>query len=377
MDGRHFFQELQNRGYSFFSGVPCSSLMPLFNAIISDKKSCYVSATHEGESIAICAGAWLAGRKAAMLCQNSGLGNIVNPVVSLLSPYLIPALVISSWRGMVGTVDEPQHEIMGKVTIDLLETIHIPYEVIGKNDNGTTKKLHLILDNIQHSSLPGSVLIEPNVFSPELLFEDAEQKRNIGSVIFKSSNQPILLSRADAISGIITTMSQKYSVISTTGKCSRELFTINDHPRNFYMMGSMGCASAIGLGVSLNNSNKVVVLDGDGAMLMKLGNLATIGRYKPSNLIHIILDNGVHDSTGAQSTNGNGVSYSDIAVQFGYSNAWMVNNDVDFISAVKLAQTLDGPNFIHVLIKPGSLDRLGRPTISPADISLRFRGYIS
>jgi phosphonopyruvate decarboxylase len=167
------------------------------------------------------------------------------------------------------------------------------------------------------------------------------------------------------------------AVIATTGKCGRELFTLADRPSHLYQVGSMGGASAMGLGVALNSTKTVVVLDGDGALLMKMGNLATIGAYGPKNLIHIVLDNGVHDSTGGQATVSASVDFAAVAVACGYRYAARCQTLEGFGLALRNAVTHPKPSLIHVHIAPGSLNTLGRPTIGPADVARRFKDFLA
>jgi phosphonopyruvate decarboxylase len=167
------------------------------------------------------------------------------------------------------------------------------------------------------------------------------------------------------------------AVIATTGKCGRELFTLDDREQHLYLVGSMGGASAVGLGLALNTPRPVVVLDGDGAALMKLGNLATIGAYAPRNLIHVVLDNGVHDSTGGQPTVSSNVDFSAVAGAVGYPSAWHSDGLDGFERAFSVALGQVGPHFIHVKIAPGSMDNLGRPTVKPHDVARRFKEFVN
>jgi phosphonopyruvate decarboxylase len=167
------------------------------------------------------------------------------------------------------------------------------------------------------------------------------------------------------------------AVIATTGKCGRALFTLADRPQHLYQVGSMGGASCMGLGVALSVSRPVVVLDGDGAALMKLGSFATIGAYAPAGLIHIVLDNGVHDSTGGQPTVPSSVDFAGVALACGYRHAISCTTVDQFASAYRLAVAGPKPVLIHARIAPGSMSKLGRPTIAPADVARRFRAFLA
>jgi phosphonopyruvate decarboxylase len=376
MNGTAFYRRLRQEGFDFFSGVPCSSLTPLFNAAISDPHSAYVGATQEGEAAGICAGAWLAGRQPVVLCQNSGLGNVVNPVTSLLHPCKIPALMVSSWRGMPGTRDEPQHEMMGQVTRRLLETIDLVHDVVGEDVRRALDVVARTAAYMRDTSKPAAIVVEPGSFDAEPLHDELPPppERGASEDLCRGRDN---MSRAVAIETVLAELEEHTPLISTTGKCSRELFTLADGPRNFYVVGAMGCANAVGLGVALNYAGLVVVLDGDGAALMKLGNLATIGTCRPSNLLHIVLDNGVHDSTGGQSTNGRGANYGDVAVQLGYRSGWRVSTDDDLRRVLRAARGQRGPHLVHVRIVRGSMEELGRPTVGPAEVARRFRQHLA
>ncbi len=166
-------------------------------------------------------------------------------------------------------------------------------------------------------------------------------------------------------------------VIVTTGKTGRELFTLADREQHIYQVGSMGCASPMGLGVALTTGRRTVVLDGDGAALMKLGSLATIGAYQPAGLVHVLLDNGVHDSTGGQATVSPYVDFAAVALACGYRRAFVCDSATGFAEAFALALAADGPVLVHARILPGSLEKLGRPTIAPHEVAQRFRGFLA
>ena len=172
-------------------------------------------------------------------------------------------------------------------------------------------------------------------------------------------------------------VSAETAIIATTGKCGRELFTISDRPQHFYQVGSMGCAAGMGLGVAMNSSNPIVVIDGDGALMMKMGTLATIGAYAPDNLIHIVLDNGTYDSTGGQPTMSPNVDFAAAAIASGYVGASSCDTIDAFKAAMFDAGMAEGPYLIHMHIKSGSIENLGRPTIAPADVARRFQAFLN
>jgi phosphonopyruvate decarboxylase len=174
----------------------------------------------------------------------------------------------------------------------------------------------------------------------------------------------------------LATVSDETAIIATTGKTGRELFTLADRPQHLYLVGSMGCASGLGLGLALNTERPVVVLDGDGAALMKLGTLATIGAMAPKNLVHLVLDNGVHDSTGGQATVSPNVDFAAAAVACGYRRAVACDSLAGLDRALAEALAAPGPTLVHLRIAPGSMAKLGRPTVTPDEVARRFRAFL-
>tara|TARA_Y100001936_G_C16094527_1_gene690750 strand:+ start:59324 stop:60460 length:1137 start_codon:yes stop_codon:yes gene_type:complete len=371
-----FFQPARQMGFNFISGVPCSFLTPLINFVLSEKDLKYVGATNEGEAIAISAGAWLAGRKPIVMCQNSGLGNTVNPLTSLNYPFKIPCLLIVTWRGQPGIKDEPQHNLMGEITPNILDLMNIEHRIFPKYSSDISKTLKEADEYMERNSLPFALIMEKNSVQDDGLFQKPTNfsERTYEQNILEGES---FLSRETALRAVLELISQSTVLVATTGKTGRELFTIDDRPQNFYMVGSMGCASAIGLGVAINTPKKVLVIDGDGAALMKMGNMATVGNYRPKNYIHILLDNGVHDSTGGQNTVSKNIDFSNIALACGYSSASFCNTVENLKLAIEKTDYSDGPHMIHVKILPGSLEKLGRPTVSPCDVAKRLKNFIT
>jgi phosphonopyruvate decarboxylase len=296
-----FLDPARARGYGFYAGVPCSFLTPIINRVIGDPRLDYVGATSEGEAVAIAAGAWLAGRKTVVMCQNSGLGNAVNPLTSLSFPFRIPTLLVVTWRGQPGIHDEPQHELMGEITGRLLEAMRIPHRAFPDTAAAVAPALEEADDAIARAELPFAFVMAKDAVRDDGLGQKPPDARPPGARRDFQERGP-RPTRVAMLERFLAVAPEAAAVIATTGKCGRELLTLADRPQHLYQVGSMGGASAMALGVALNTTRPVVVLDGDGAALMKLGNLATIGSRAPANLVHIILDNGVHDSTGGQAT---------------------------------------------------------------------------
>ncbi|WP_298773180.1 phosphonopyruvate decarboxylase [uncultured Shewanella sp.] len=365
---------VEKQNINFWASVPCSIMTPLYNAFDTHAVIKNVTATSEGEAIGIASGAWLAGINAGVMMQNSGLGNAVNPLTSLNQTFQIPLALMVTWRGQPGRKDEPQHKLMGSITPSLLSLLNIGSDVI----DSSQKRLEAIFkelsnklaDRMSHALIiPNDLLITEKINEPS-----TKQICQANRFNFQSSGQrPI---RFRAIETCLNLLPDNAVVIASTGKTGRELFTISDQSNFFYQVGSMGCASALGLGISLNTPLKVVVIDGDGAALMKLGNLATIGHQSPENLIHIILDNETYDSTGGQQTSAQTTDFALIAQACGYRNIYKANCIEGFKDAVQEALEVKGPTLVHMKIESGSLKNLARPSVQPVEVALRFRKYL-
>ncbi len=371
-----FLTPARARGFDFFTGVPCSFLTPLIDAVISDAQTRYVGATSEGEAVAIAAGAWLTGRRTVMMCQNSGLGNAVNPLTSLNHPFRIPTLLIVTWRGQPGLGDEPQHEVMGGITGDLLSVIGIAHRPFPKDAGAVEPALDAALAAMDATSLPFAFIMEKGTVRSASLDQAPVERPAPGRRVDMCCRRA-RVRRAAVLERFLAEIPETAAVIATTGKCGRELFALADRPQHLYQVGSMGGASAMGLGVAMNVTRPVIVLDGDGAALMKLGNMATIGANAPENYVHILLDNGVHDSTGGQATVSPVIDFAAIALACGYRQAFLCDDIAGFAKALAGALAEPGPALVHMAIAPGSLKNLPRPNIPPDQVARRFRHFLT
>lgn len=364
------------RGFDFYTGVPCSFLTPLINGVVSDPSLRYVGAASEGEAVAIAAGAWLAGRRTIVMCQNSGLGNAVNPLTSLNAPFRIPTLLVTTWRGQPGLPDEPQHETMGRITHDLVRLMGLPCEDAPNTEAALGPAFDRANASMAETGLPFAWVLKKGDIEDTPLDQPPPATRPAGrrERFERGQARP---RRSEALGLVLDLVDQRTAIIATTGKCGRELFTLADRPQHLYQVGSMGGASGMALGVALNADRPVVVLDGDGAALMKMGSLATIGAYGPANLVHVVLDNGVHDSTGGQRTVSASVDFAAVALACGYAYAASCDDLAGFAEAWRGAAAGGGPALIHLRIAPGSMDALGRPTVTPAEVALRFKAFLA
>ncbi len=370
---------LRALGYSFFSGVPCSFLTPLINAVINDRELNYVGAASEGEAVGINLGASLAGRKTVTLCQNSGLGNTVNPLTSLNFPFRVPTLLITTWRGEPGLADEPQHELMGRITQRLLDTLEIPWQQFPEEAGEMDAALDRADSSMRERQLPFAFVLRKDTIAPCAL----QPQRQSGAVkaierLLPFDSPQDRLTRTGAIERILHACSDDDAIVGTTGKTGRELFTVADRPGNLYVVGGMGTASAIGLGIAhALPRQRVIVLDGDGAALMKMGTLATIGHYQPERLMHIILDNEAHDSTGGQSTVSSTVDFARIAAAANYRQVFSAERPADLDACLAEMRSKPGPSLLHLKIRQGSPEKLGRPTVKPPEIKERFSQFLA
>lgn len=371
-----FIAAAKARGHDFYTGVPCSFLTPLINGVLSSQALTYVGAASEGEAVAIAAGAWLAGRRTVVMCQNSGLGNAVNPLTSLNAPFRIPTLFVTTWRGQPGQPDEPQHEVMGRITQGLLQLIEVPQAEFPATPEALGPALDQATARMDESGLPYAFVMKKGDVRDEDLqaVPPALPRPGRRADWPEAGPRP---TRAAVLERFLALTDDRTAVIATTGKAGRELFTLADRTQHIYQVGSMGGASGMALGVALNTKAPVVVLDGDGAALMKLGTFATIGAQAPGNLIHILLDNGVHDSTGGQATVSASVDFAAVALACGYQFAASCASLDGFEAAFRAASEAPRPALIHVRIAPGSMDKLGRPTVGPADVARRFKDFLA
>ena len=371
-----FLMPARDAGYDFFTGVPCSFLTEIINRVISDTSLDYVGAASEGEAVAIASGAWLAGRKTVVMCQNSGLGNTVNPLTSLNHPFRIPTMMIVTWRGQPGITDEPQHELMGPITPELLDTMRIPHAVFPQSEDEIASALAQAQKTMDETDLPFAFVMPKGSVAPETL-DDPPRVLPPRGTLTDYSEGGMRPTRLQALECHLAQVPESAGVIVSTGKSGRELFTLDDRDQHLYQVGSMGCASGMALGVALNSDRKIFALDGDGAVLMKMGALATVGAYQPKNMIHVVLDNGVHDSTGGQSTVSASVEFAEIAVSSGYATAAKCDSVSGLEKAYHTALASDGPHLIHMRIQAGSLKELGRPTVKPPEVARRFKAFLA
>lgn len=373
VSSRRFIDAMRAREFGPWLGVPCSFLRPFIDRVIDSDDLEYVAATNEGEALAMAAGAELAGRRPVVMLQNSGLGNLVNPLASLTHPFRIPVLLIVTLRGDPDLRDEPQHEVMGKATRAMLDLLGVEHEWFPASDAEIEPAVERAAQRMQETGLPFAFVLRKNVVD-DYVARGARPAavRSLGT-LHAAATDGRKLSRRDAVALLADASSAETAIVATTGKTARELFEHGDRPRNFYMVGSMGCASSIGLGIARCHPAPVLVIDGDGAALMRLESLASIGHAAPERFIHVILDNNAYDSTGAQATISSTVDFPAIAIACGYASACSATGGEALRAALTRAQASPGPHLIHAPIALGSAAGLGRPDVAPRDVAQRFR----
>lgn len=361
-------------GFELFTGVPCSYLTPLIDAVIDSSEIRYVGAANEGEAVAIAAGARLGGKDAVVMFQNSGLGNAVNPLTSLTHPFRLPVLVITTWRGEPGgEQDEPQHEVMGEITPRLLELMKIPWELFPSEPQALAAALGRARAHMDATGLPHAFILQKGSVEAAATGRHRTEERRIEGRVGGAFGEA--LDPDAALRAVVAGTAGSDVLIATTGFTGRALYALGDRANQLYLVGSMGCASSFGLGLALAQPRRrVIVLEGDGAMLMHLGAAAIIGHEAPENLVHVLLDNGVHDSTGAQATVAPAVDLAGAASCCGYADVRRIASVAELTDAVAGARR--GPAFLHVRTRPRTNRKLPRPEETPAEVAQRFASWM-
>jgi phosphonopyruvate decarboxylase len=373
IEARQFIESARDAGFSLYTGVPCSYLKPFINYVIDSDQLRYVGAANEGDAIAIAAGADLAGLRSVVMFQNSGLGNTVNPLTSLNYSFRIPSLIIPTLRGEPGGAhDEPQHELMGAITTDMLDLMKVRWEYFPVEVDEIEPALKRAVAHMDKEHLPYALVMRKGSVAPTPL--NAQPVERVPE-LYSGSLATASATRRDVLRAIQSAAPDAI-LIATTGYTGRELYACDDRPNQLYMVGSMGCAISMGLGIALAQPDrKVVVLDGDGAALMRLGAQSIVGYERPANLVHALLDNAIHESTGGQATVARSVNFCAIAAASGYPEVVSIADPAEIGATVNAAT--DGPVFLHAPTLPGVPDDLPRPTVSPAEVAVRLREHLS
>lgn len=369
-----FFNILKKENINFFSGVPDSFLVNICNYISDNTtEDNHIIAANEGNALSIGIGYHLATNNLPLIyMQNSGLGNIVNPLLSLADQdvYSIPMLLMIGWRGESNIKDEPQHRKQGRVTEELLESLEIPFSILSSetSEKEVSQIVHKAVSFSRINNTPYALLVKKGTYAKYALKTHFQYD--------------FALYREEAIRLVVNSLSDLDIVVSTTGFTSRELFECRevlgqDHKRDFLSIGGMGHSNQIALGIALQKPNRLVYcLDGDGSILMHMGSLAVSANSNCNNLKHIVFNNGCHDSVGGQPTVALKIKLKSIAVAMGYDKVIQASSESEIQGALKELQKFNGKVFLEILVKKGSRSDLGRPTITPHESKKAFMEFI-
>ena len=358
---QYFIDTLAAHGIDFFAGVP-DSLLKNVCAYISDHLDAghNIITANEGGAVGLAAGYHLAtGKIGCVYMQNSGEGNTINPLASLTDKdvYSIPVLLLIGWRGRPGVHDEPQHVKQGKVTLSLLDTMGIGYAVLSKDETEAGEQIAQAVARMKSTNEVYALVVEKDTFDTYTLRH--------------SRLNNLTLSREEAIQTVAASLGAQDVIVSTTGMISRELFEYRtargeSHERDFLTVGSMGHASQIALGIALEKpGRRVWCFDGDGAVIMHMGGMAIVAEKAPRNYVHVVFNNGAHDSVGGQPTVGLDIDLCSVAKALGYKAAFSADNKDDLDVLLREVKHVDGPLLIQVRVKKGNRKDLGRPTATP------------
>lgn len=362
LDCKEFYDHLQKNGVDFFCGVP-DSLLKSFCAYISDNAKNHIITPNEGNAVALAAGHYLATAKPALVyLQNSGQGNIINPLISLCDKeiYQIPLLILIGFRGEPGVKDEPQHKKQGEITLGLFDEMGIKYEILPSDINQAKEVVNRAIEYMALHKEPYAIVVKKDTFSSYKLEN-------------KKSAPKYELSREDAVKIIIDNLSKDDAVVATTGMLSRELFEYRKNSNqsgenDFLTVGGMGHCSSIAMGIALSKNDKqIFCLDGDGAVIMHMGAMAMIGTSGLANFKHIIINNGAHDSVGGQDTIGFDIDFCKIAAACNYKNIFFADDKSSLLEKITKLRNCEGPSLFEIRVKKGARADLGRPTTKPLD----------
>ena len=385
IEAQQFVEAARARGFTWYAGVPCSYLTPFINYVLQDGALRYLSMANEGDAVAAMAGVALGaparGARAVAMMQNSGLGNAVSPLTSLTWTFRLPQLLIVTWRGQPGTHDEPQHALMGPITPALLEQMQIPWELFPASPEAVVPALERAVAHMDGSGRPYALVMPKGVVAPFALREAAvapEDRPPQHRAAAREDTGRVRPSRGEALRALLAHTDRPDTVVlASTGFCGRELYALDDRANHFYMVGSMGCLSSLALGLALSRPDlRVLAIDGDGAALMRMGALASVGAYAPANLWHLLLDNAVHDSTGGQATVSPAISFPAVAAACSYASAAQLSD------AAQLGPWLQGdgrpgPHFAALRTRTGTPPDLPRPRVTPVEVRERLQRHLA
>ncbi len=374
LDTEKYGKMLIDRRFDFFTGIPCSFLKNLINFAINNCE--YIIANNEGDAVATAAGAYLGGRKAVVLMQNSGLTNASNPLTSLNYTFNIPVLGFIGFRGKPGIADQPQHDLMGRITTEMLDLLQISWEYLSEDINEAIQQLQRADECIcQNKSF--FFVVRKDTFS-ELPLTRNKPNKNLNEFKRTKLKPDQMPSRFETLKAINEARSNRTIILATTGKTGRELYEIEDAENNLYMVGSLGCVGSLGLGLALARPEfHIIAIDGDGGLLMRLGLLVTNAYYCPQNLLHILLDNNSHDSTGGQATLSGNVDFIELVAAAGYKRVIYVHSLEELAREIQNWHNSAELTFLYMKISKGSKVNVARPKISPNMVKERLMRFLN
>ena len=373
LDCKAFYEAMKGAGLDFYAGVP-DSLLKDFCAYVTDHTppERNVITANEGSAVGLAAGYYLATQRPGVVyLQNSGLGNTVNPLTSLADEacYGIPMLLVIGWRGEPGKKDEPQHVKMGSISREVLDAIGVEWAELPQEPEAALAAVAHARARLAERPAPYALLVRAGTF------EKYKLKSQLTS--------PYPMSREEAIGLIVQHLPADARIVATTGMPSRELYEHREqrgerHDTDFLTVGSMGHSSQIALGIALQDkSKKIYCLDGDGAVLMHMGGLASIGTSGCKLYKHICLNNGAHDSVGGQPTVAFDVDLAGVATACGYGAAFVATTAEELAAIFPRFEAAEGPAFLEVRVKVGHRDNLGRPKMAPGELKVAFMAALA
>ena len=373
ISGREFAARLERHGFDFFTGVPCSLIEDLIAVLERGSRAPYVAAVREDAAVGLAAGAWFGGRRPVVLMQNSGLGTSLNALASLSLMYGLPALLVVTWRGFQGK-DAPEHILTGAISPSLLDLLGVPHRVLAAGSLDTD--LAWAVDLMDARRSPVALLVPPGIVETGRVETPPGSAEPLGvQPVPGGPLPPATMPRLTAL-GIALKAVGDDPVAHANGYICRESFSLADRSQSFYMIGSMGLAPAIALGVALTRpTRRAVVFDGDGNLLMNLGVLAMIATQRPANFLHLVFDNEVYGSTGNQASLSRGVRLDRLAAASGFATATAVTEPWALEAALRGAAGAPGPHFVLVKVTAEEAD-VPRIPYTPAVLRDRFRAAL-
>jgi phosphonopyruvate decarboxylase len=376
ISGHDFADRLGRHGFDFFTGVPCSLIEDLIAVLERGDRAPYVAAVREDAAVGVAAGAWFGGRRPVVLMQNSGLGTSLNALASLSLMYGLPVLLVVTWRGFGGK-DAPEHILTGEISPKLLDLLGVPYRVLAADS--LDADLAWAAAEMDTRRSPVALLVPPKIVETGGVEVTAATGGGATNVVAPPAPEaplpPATMPRLTAL-GIALEAFGDDPVAHANGYICRESFSLADRPQSFYMIGSMGLAPAIGLGLALTQpARRAVVFDGDGNLLMNLGILAMIAAQRPTNFVHLVFDNEVYGSTGNQASLSRGVRLDRLAAAAGFATATAVTEPWSLESALRAALATDGPHFVLVKVTAEEAD-VPRIPYTPTVLRDRFRAAV-